>query len=94
MSEVVKCPGCAVRHVFGAHTFTVGDQVWHCACLLTARQAEIEVMRPKYDAFRAACLRVCREADWCPICEHNPSSGHHPSCALVREARTVPGGEA
>lgn len=33
-----------------------------------------------------ACRRIAGESDWCPVCEQNPSTGHHRDCALEKGA--------
>jgi hypothetical protein len=37
--------------------------------------------------FLAACNRTCDETDWCPVCEHHPSSGHFRDCPLAAPDR-------
>jgi hypothetical protein len=31
--------------------------------------------------------RFASETDWCPLCEHNPSTGHYRECELGKPAR-------
>lgn len=35
------------------------------------------------EALERACLRVCKDTDWCPVCEQNPSTGHRADCLLL-----------
>lgn len=46
---------------------------------------QIASVRRDRNQLIAACLRLARETDWCPFCEHHPSSGHHESCVVAKD---------
>lgn len=46
---------------------------------------EVAVIRRERDQLLVVCARMGKEADWCPICEHHPSRGHHKSCLAAKE---------
>jgi hypothetical protein len=43
---------------------------------------EIERLRAQVAKMRDALERTCEDTDWCPLCEHHPSHGHHDTCLL------------
>jgi len=49
---------------------------------------EIAAIRRERDQLRVACVRACRETDWCPACEQHPSRGHRETCPLAKEHAT------
>jgi hypothetical protein len=51
---------------------------------------ELGALRKRTADLEAACRRVCAETDWCPVCSHHPSSGHHRGCALGNSTGNPP----
>lgn len=60
-----KCPGCAVRHVFGAHAVVIGVLTWHSTCALKAWASLVEVMGLRLDQYKGIpeTLRIAAEQD-------------------------------
>jgi hypothetical protein len=53
-------------------------------CRIASLATKLLEARAENERFRKALLDVCAEGDWCPVCDHHPSSGHY-SCPLETE---------
>jgi hypothetical protein len=90
--DLVSPPGVTVRRVTDelAQWMSASDgkldltteEIRAAGAGLLALRKEVALTRAKISALTAACERVCKETDCCPICDHHPSRGHRRGCLL------------